>query len=89
MWHILCHIISMPSVNLRELRNTRQLLTWLEAGDVVELRKRNRVVARIVPESPRTKPVEWPDFEARARAIFGDRMIPAVDILIEERNSRY
>ena len=79
----------MPSVNLRELRNTRQLLTWLEAGDVVELRKRNRVVARIVPESPRTKPVEWPDFEARARAIFGDRMIPAVDILIEERNSRY
>jgi antitoxin (DNA-binding transcriptional repressor) of toxin-antitoxin stability system len=89
MWHILCHIVSMPSVNLRELRNTRQLLTWLEAGDVVELRKRNRVVARIVPESPRTKPVEWPDFEARARAIFGDRMIPAVDILIEERNSRY
>ena len=59
----------MPSVNLRELRDTRQLLTWLEAGEVVELRKRNRVVARIVPESPRTT--------------------PAVDILIEERNSRY
>ena len=70
----------MPSVNLRELRDTRQLLTWLEAGEVVELRKRNRVVARIVPESPRTTPVEWN---------FGGRMIPAVDILIEERNSRY
>ena len=33
----------MPSVNLRQLRDTRQLLTWLEAGEVVELRKRNRV----------------------------------------------
>ncbi len=79
----------MPSMNLRQLRDTRQLLTWLEAGEVVELRKRDRVVARIVPESPRVQPTEWPDFEARAKAIFGDRVIPAVEILIEERNSRY
>ena len=40
----------MPSVNIRQLRDTRQLLAWLEAGEVVDLRKRNRVVARIVPE---------------------------------------
>ena len=79
----------MPSVNLRQLRDTRQLLAWLQAGEVVELRKRNRVVARIVPESPKLQPVEWPDFAARRRAIFGDRVIPAVEILIEERNSRY
>jgi antitoxin (DNA-binding transcriptional repressor) of toxin-antitoxin stability system len=80
----------MPSVNIRELRDTRQLLTWLEAGEVVELRKRNRVVARIVPESPRIEPVKWPDFEARARAIFGDRILPGADLLIEEREqSRY
>jgi antitoxin (DNA-binding transcriptional repressor) of toxin-antitoxin stability system len=83
----------MPSVNIRQLRDTRQLLTWLEAGEVVELRKHNRVVARIVPESPRIeqgkRPVKWPDFAARRRAIFGDRQIDAVEILIEERNSRY
>jgi antitoxin (DNA-binding transcriptional repressor) of toxin-antitoxin stability system len=79
----------MPSVNLRQLRDTRQLLAWLDAGEVVELRKRNQVVARIVPESPKIKPVEWPDFAARRKAIFGDRVIPAVEILIEERNSRY
>ena len=80
----------MPSVNFRELRDTRQLLTWLEAGEVVELRKRNRVVARIVPESPRTTPVEWPDFAARRRAIFGGRVLTPVADLIEEReNSRY
>jgi len=80
----------MPSVNLRQLRDTRQLLTWLEAGQVVELRKRNRVVARIVPETPQARPVEWPDFEARAKKIFGDRILPGADLLIEEREkSRY
>lgn len=80
----------MPSVNLRQLRDTRQLLTWLEAGEVVELRKRNRVVARIVPESPRIQPVEWPDFEARLKRNFGDRILPGADLLIEEREkSRY
>jgi antitoxin (DNA-binding transcriptional repressor) of toxin-antitoxin stability system len=79
----------MPSVNLRQLRNTRQLLSWLEAGEIVELRKRNRVVARIVPESPRPEQIEWPDFEARAKAIFGDRTIPAVDDLLAERKSRF
>lgn len=78
----------MPSVNLRQLRDTPRLMKWIEAGQVVELKKRNRVVARIVPESPRPDQVEWPDFEARAKAIFGDRIIPAVDDLIEERNSR-
>jgi antitoxin (DNA-binding transcriptional repressor) of toxin-antitoxin stability system len=76
----------MPSVNARQLRDTRQLFAWLEAGEVVELRKRNRIVARIVPESPRNEPVEWPDFEARARKIFGDRILPGADLLIEERN---
>jgi antitoxin (DNA-binding transcriptional repressor) of toxin-antitoxin stability system len=80
----------MPSVNLRQLRDTRQLLAWLEAGEVVELRKRNNVVARIVPESPRTEPVKMPDFAARRRAIFGDRVLTAVaDLIADRENSRY
>jgi hypothetical protein len=90
LWHIWCHNWRMPSVNLRELRNTRQLKVWLKAGQTVELRERSRVLGRIVPESPEPpRPKEWPDFEARARAIFGDRVIPIVEDLIEERNSRY
>jgi antitoxin (DNA-binding transcriptional repressor) of toxin-antitoxin stability system len=80
----------MPSINTRQLRDTRQLFEWLEAGEVVELRKRNRVVARIVPESPKPQAVEWPDFAARRRAIFGDRVLTPVADLIEEREkSRY
>jgi hypothetical protein len=79
----------MPSVNLRQLRDTRQLKIWLKAGETVELRERNCVLGKIVPEQPVAKPVEWPDFAARLKENFGDRMIPAVDILIEERNSRW
>jgi antitoxin (DNA-binding transcriptional repressor) of toxin-antitoxin stability system len=79
----------MPSVNARQLRDTRQLFAWLDAGEVVELRKRNRVIARIVPESPRIEPVKMPDFAARRRAIFGDRVFPIVEDMIADRNSRY
>jgi len=79
----------MPSVNLRQLRDTRQLKAWLKAGKTVELRERNNVLGRIVPEKQVTSPTEWPDFEARRRRIFGDRIIPAVEILIESREDRF
>lgn len=80
----------MPSVNLRQLRDTRQLKAWLEAGQTVELRERDRVLGRIVPERSKLPASEWPDFAARLKEDFGDRIIPAVDTLLEERErSRY
>ena len=79
---------AMPSVNLRELRDTRQLKAWLNAGETVELRERNRVLGRIVPERPVARQEDWPDFEARLKRIYDNRVLPAVEDLIEERNSR-
>ena len=73
----------MPSVNLRQLRDTRRLKAWLRAGNTVELRERDRVIARIVPEKSEEKPGEWPDFEARAKKIFGDRILP--NVVLEDR----
>jgi hypothetical protein len=75
----------MHSMNIRQLRDTRKLKTWLRAGQTVELRERERVIARIVPEKIEEKPVKWPDFEARARKIFGDKMVPGSAIVIQER----
>lgn len=75
----------MPSVNIRELRDTRRLKAWLRAGKTVELRERDRVIARIVPnEMPPRKP-KFPDFAARQKAMFGDRVFPGADLVIEER----
>jgi antitoxin (DNA-binding transcriptional repressor) of toxin-antitoxin stability system len=75
----------MPSVNLRQLRDTRRLKTWLRAGKTVELRERDSVIAHIVPERREEKPVEYPDFEARRKEIFGDRVLTIVDDLIKDR----
>jgi hypothetical protein len=79
----------MPSVNLRQLRDTRQLKAWLKAGKTVELRERNSVLGRIVPEKKPARPAEWPDFEARLKRNFGDQIIPAVEMLIESREDRF
>lgn len=81
----MCHNVTMPSVNLRELRDTRRLKAWLRAGKTVELRERDSVIARIVPEKHGDQPVEYPDFEARAKEIFGDRVLTIVDDLIKDR----
>jgi antitoxin (DNA-binding transcriptional repressor) of toxin-antitoxin stability system len=84
----MCHILIMPSVNMRELRNTRQLKAWLKAGKTVELRDRDHVIGRIVPERPEPQKVEWPDFEAQAKEIFGDRVFPNA-VLEERKRARY
>jgi antitoxin (DNA-binding transcriptional repressor) of toxin-antitoxin stability system len=75
----------MLSLNIRQLRDTRRLKTWLRAGNTVELRERDRVIARIIPEKQEASPVQYPDFAARRKKIFGERVLPAVDLLIKER----
>ena len=45
----------MPSVNMRQLRDTRRLKAWLRAGKTVELRERDKLIARIVPEKEEPK----------------------------------
>lgn len=82
----MCHIGIMPSVNLRQLRDTRRLKSWLRAGSTVELKERDRVIARIVPAgqlAPHS--AEWPDFAARRKKIFGGRILPGADLVIRER----
>ena len=80
----------MQSITLRQLRDTRQVKAWLKAGVQIEVRERKEVLGDLVPRTPpKLNPVEWPDLEARARKIFGDRMIPAVEMLIEDREDRF
>jgi len=90
MCHIVCHIQNMQSITLRQLRDTRQVKAWLKAGVQIEVRERSEVLGDLVPRTPlRARPVEWPDFEARARAIFGDRVFPIVEDLIADREDRF
>ena len=75
----------MPSVNIRQLRDTRQLKAWLQAGKTVELRERDRLLGRIIPEHSSTEPQVWPDFASRIKRIFGERTLPGADLAIKER----
>ena len=81
----------MQSITLRQLRDTKKVKAWLKAGVHIEVRERNQVLGDLVPRTPPTlSPAEWPDFAARRRAIFGDRVLtPVADLLADRENSRY
>ncbi len=75
----------MHSINIRQLRDTRRLKDWLNAGQSIELRERDRVIARIVPVNGTEALAEMPDFAARRKKIFGGRVLPAVETFLKER----
>lgn len=61
----------MKTATVREIRHEfGRVLGWVEDGEQVEITKRKRVVARLVPVKPKAKKVEWPDFEARLKKLF-------------------
>ena len=61
----------MRTATVRETQhNLPKILRVVARGEVVEITRRNRVVARLVPATRRAKG-ELPDFVARARAIWG------------------
>jgi antitoxin (DNA-binding transcriptional repressor) of toxin-antitoxin stability system len=75
----------VPTINIRELRDTKRLKAWLRAGRTVELRERDAVIARIVPAGVPPQPDQWPDFEVSRKEILGERVLPGADVVIEER----
>jgi hypothetical protein len=80
----------MQSITLRQLRDTRQIKAWLKAGVQVEVRDRKDVLGDLVPRTPpKPGPVEWPDFAARRRAIFGDYVFPENIVIEARKDSRY
>jgi hypothetical protein len=85
MCHIMWHTVSMASMNMRQLRDTRRLKAWLQAGTTVELRERDRILGHIVPHASAAQLSEWPDFAARVKEIFGKRRVPGATLAIKDR----
>ena len=88
MWHITGMASKIESMTIRELRDTRRLEALLRAGKTVRILKRSHVIGRIMPdEDPQDpKKIEWPDFEARRKKIFGDRVFNAVEDFLKDRH---
>ena len=64
------------TVSVRELQqNLKRVMARVERGEVVEVTRWRKPIARVAPARP-TRPLSaWPDLDARARAVFGDRVI--------------
>ena len=79
------------TVSVRELQqNLKRVMARVERGEVVEVTRRRKTVARLAPAQPAGPASPWPDLKARRRAVLGDRMIVpgASDIVIEGRDDR-
>jgi prevent-host-death family protein len=77
----------MRTTTIRELRHdTTTVLSWVAAGESVEVRRRGEPVAVLSPQK-RPARVVRPDFGARLQAIYGDRVLPTTgtDIVAASR----
>ena len=76
----------MKAVPIRELqREFREILDRVEQGESVEITRRGRPVARLVPPTIATAE-PWPDLAARARGVLGDRRItppPSQQVVVD------
>lgn len=62
----------MNTATVRDLRyNFAEIEARLAKGEEIEVRKRRKVIARLVPVHP--KPAAYPDFAARRKKIFRGR----------------
>ena len=77
----------MKTVTVREVRDQfkRKVEAPLRRGETLLLLKRDKVLGRIVPERGKTA---FPDFAARQKEIFANRIIQldVAEILRKERN---
>jgi len=67
----------MKSATVRDLRfHFSEIEARLRQGEEIEIRKRNRPIAKLVPLRPDAGKPYMPDFAARRRKIFGDKQMP-------------
>ncbi len=65
----------MRKASVRDLRyRFSEVEQLLREGQKIEITKRKRVIARLLPAAPAT-PARRPDFLARLRTIYGDRTL--------------
>ena len=85
----------METATIREVQhNLAAYVRKVEHGQEVEIRRRSRVVARLVPAGGAAKParkVDWSDHWEWLRQMWGDRPLPGKpisEIVYESRGDR-
>jgi len=71
----------MKTATVRDLRNNFSVLEiWLAEGEQIQIKKRGQPVAMLTAFASEAATLERPDFAARRRAIWGDRVFSEAEI---------
>jgi len=80
----------MKTASVRQLRHDfGSVLLWVEEGEAVSISKRGKIIALLSPPPParRGRVAKRPDFAARLKRIYGDKVFSR-NIVVEDRESR-
>ena len=78
----------MRKASVRDLRyRFREVEALLHEGEAIEITKRKRVIARLVPAAPEV-PIARPDFLARLKRIYGNKKlkVTAAELIAADRS---
>jgi len=78
----------MRKATVRQLRcEFREIERLLQLGEEIQITKRGRLIARLVPENEQP-PAKLPNFRARMRAIYGDKVfaVSGAELVSEDRD---
>jgi len=80
----------MKTATVRDLRNRfPRVAAWITAGQQVEITRRGKVFARLVPARPKKQPpFKMPDIMARLNETFKDPCYDAADLAAGLKASR-
>jgi len=66
----------MRTATVRDLRyNFRRVERLLAEGEPIQITKRKRVVAKLMPPDPPATPPKIPDFLGRMKRIYGNKVL--------------
>ena len=88
-YKMLC--MAKATISMRELQqNLKRVMARVEQGQVIEVTRHRRPVARLAPMPPQGLASPWPDLDARTRAVFGDRLVTpgASEMVTRDRGER-
>ena len=81
-------LYNMKEVDARNFQHhLGSFLDQVEAGEILEIRRRRKVIARLVPFVAEQPTTPWPDLAARLESVYpaGPVKISASDILYMDR----
>ena len=84
-------MLDMKTASVRDVQHhLSKVLAWVEKGEEVQITRRNKPVAKIVPAEAQGTRIDLPAFAARARQIWGEAPVgkSLAQTVVDDRKER-